>query len=91
MSPSGDKTALVEEMPGGPQIDIRILEQSSAGMYVCAERPSSSSDVARVQRVVFLKLKDAGSRLKGSETFREFEGCPVIGIDPGEGPSSYGG
>ncbi len=86
-----DKTGLVEEMPGGPQITLRILEQNNSGMYVCVERAGSGSDVARVQRVVFLELKDAGTRLKGSETFKEFEGCPVIGADPDGGPSSYGG
>jgi hypothetical protein len=91
MSQSGDKAALVEEMPGGPQINIRILEQNNSGMYVCVERPSSGSDVERVQRVVLLKLKDDGTRLRGSETFKEFEGCPVIGADPDEGPSSYVG
>ena len=69
-----------------PQISIKILEQSNAGMYVCVERPSSGSDVERVQRVVLLKLKDAGTRLKGSETFQEFEGCPVIGADPDDAP-----
>jgi len=91
MSQAGDEVELVEEMPGGPQINIRILEQNNSGMYVCVERPSSSSDASRVQRVVFLKLKDGGTRLKGSETFKEFERCPVIGADPDDGPSSYGG
>lgn len=91
MSQANDKSALVEEMPGGPQINIRILKQNNSGMYVCVERPSSGSDVERVQRVVLLKLKDAGTRLKGSETFQEFKGCPAIGADPDGGPSSYGG
>jgi hypothetical protein len=90
-SQTNDKTALVEEMPGGPQINIRVLEQSNSGMYVCVERPSSGGDAARVQRVVFLKLKDGGSRLKGSETFKEFAGCPAIGADMDDGASSYGG
>jgi hypothetical protein len=44
-----------------------------------------------VQLVVFLRLKDGGTRLKGSETFKEFAGCPVTGADPDDGPSSYGG
>jgi hypothetical protein len=87
MSQTSDK-GLVEELPGGPQIDIRILKQNNSGMYVCVERPSSGSDVERVQRVVLLKLKDAGTRLKGSETFQEFRGCPAIGAEPNDGPSS---
>ena len=91
MSPTGDKAALVEEMPGGPQINIRILKQNNSGMYVCVERPSSGSDVERVERVVLLKLKDAGTRLKSSDTFQEFKACPVIGADPDEGSSAYGG
>ena len=90
MSQTTDKASLVEEVPGRPQINIRILEQNNSGMYVCVERASSGDNVAGVQRVVFLKLKGAGT-LKGSETFKEFEGYPVIGADPDDGPSSYVG
>src|SRR5450432_1584838 len=85
-SQTNDKTALAEGIPGGPQINIRILEQNNSGMYVCVEGPSSDSRGARVQRVMLLKWKDAGSRLKGSETFKEFEGCSVIGSNPDDGP-----
>jgi hypothetical protein len=91
MSQTNGETGLVEEMPGGPQISLRILEQNNSGMYVCVKRAGSGSEDPRVQRVVYLKLKDAGTRLKGSESFKEFEGCPVIGADPDDGPSSYGG
>src|SRR5216683_4489065 len=31
-----EKEALVETMPGGAQINIRILEQEASGIYVCA-------------------------------------------------------
>lgn len=91
VSQTEDKVGLVEEMPDGPQINIRILERKASGIYVCVERPNRNGRSARIQQVLFLKLKDAGTLLKGSETFKEFDGCPVIGVDPNAGSSSYGG
>ena len=91
VSQTDDKVGLVEAVPGGPQINIRILEQQTSGLYVCVERPDTNGNGARLQKVLFLKLKDAGTLLKGSETFKEFDGCPVIGVDPNAGSSSYGG
>lgn len=32
-----DKEGLVEAAPGGSQINIRILEQKSSGIYVCVQ------------------------------------------------------
>ena len=82
-----DKQKLVEATPEGSQIGIRILEQNASGIYACvqASGPSSGS----VQRVVLLKLKNANGFLKGKESFKEFNGCPVLGGDSAAA-SSYG-
>jgi hypothetical protein len=86
-----EKEALVETAPGGSQINIRILEQKSSGIYVCVEGPGKNASSGRFQRVFLLKLKNANGLLKGRESAREFDSCPVIGVDPASEADSYGG
>jgi hypothetical protein len=85
-----EKTGLVEAIPGGSQINIRILEQKTSGIYVCVERPDKNGTGARIQQVVLLKLKAASGLLRGTETFKEFDSCPAIGTEPDSGSDSYG-
>jgi hypothetical protein len=85
------KEALVEATHGGPQINIRILEQKASGIYVCVEGPGKNASSGQIQRVLLLKLKNANGLLKGRESWKEFDGCPVIGADPASAGDSYGG
>ena len=86
-----EKEALVETTPGGSQIDIRILEQETSGIYVCIEGPGKNASSGQIQRVFLLKLKNANGLLKGRESSKEFDGCPVIGIEPAPVADWYGG
>ena len=86
-----DKEALVEATPGGAQINIRILEQKAFGIYVCVKGPGKNASSGQIQRVLLLKLKNANGLLKGRESWKEFDGCPVIGVDPASAGDPYGG
>jgi hypothetical protein len=85
-----DKEALVEATPGGSQINIRVLEQKASGIYVCVECPGKNPSSGKIQRVFLLKLKSPNGLLKGRESWKEFDGCPVIGADPASAGDSYG-
>jgi hypothetical protein len=86
-----DKEGLVETAPGGSQINIRILEQESSGIYVCVQGTGKDASSGQIQRVFLLKLKNANGLLKGRESWKEFDGCAAIGVDPASGGDSYGG
>ena len=86
-----EKEALVETTPGGSQIKVRILEQKSSGIYVCVQGPGENAASGQIQRVYFLKLKNANGLLKGRESWKEFDGCPAIGVDPASEGDSNGG
>jgi len=77
-----------EATPGGTHINIRILEETTSEIYVCVET-EGLKESGRVQRVVLLKLKNANGLLKGRESWKEFDGCPVIGGADGDSPSEY--
>jgi len=85
-----EKEAFAEKTPGGSQISVKILEQKSAGIYVCVQGSGKDAASGQIQRVYFLKLKNANGLLKGKESYKEFDGCPAIGIDPSEGDSNGG-
>jgi len=85
-----EEQALVEATPGGSQINIRILEQKTSGIYVCVGGPAKEVTGGQIQRVFLLKLKNANGLLKGGESSKQFAGCPVIGVDPAA-TDSYGG
>jgi hypothetical protein len=81
-----------EATPGGAQINIRILEQKESEIYVCVEGQGQNAGRGHVQRVALLKLKNANGLLKGRESWKEFDGCPVIGgADRDSAADSYGG
>jgi hypothetical protein len=86
-----EKDAVVEATPGGAQINIRILEQKESQIYVCVQGPGQNASSGQLQRVFLLKLKNADGLLKGRESWKEFSGCPVIGVDPASVGDSYGG
>ena len=87
-----DKEALVEATPGGAQINIRILEQKAFGIYVCVNGQAQKQSGSQIQRVFVLKLKNGNGLLKGRESWKEFESCPVIGgADNDSAADSYGG
>jgi hypothetical protein len=74
-----DENQAVIAGPSGTQINIKLLEQKTSEIYVCVAGTSENGGSGKIQRVVLLKLKDAGSLLKGRESGKEFSACPVIG------------
>jgi len=73
-----DNEALIEPPRGGSQITISVLEQNKSGIYVCLNGQAEKQDGGRIQRVFLLK-KNGSGLLKGRESSKEFQGCPVIG------------
>ena len=84
-----ENAALVEAASGDSQINIKVLERKSDGIYVCIAGPGKNASSGQIQRVYLLKLKNADGLLKGRESWKDFEGCPVIGGN--SGGDSYGG
>jgi hypothetical protein len=82
-----ENNAVIRSAPSGPQINIRVLDQRSAGIYVCIA--GQTKDASPIQRVFLLKLKNANTLLKGRESFKEFGSCPDQGADSTS--DSYGG
>jgi len=75
----GEKDARIEAASGDSQINIRVLEQDSAGIFVCIEARNQAASNGPIQRVFLLKLKNTTGLLKGRESWKEFDSCPVIG------------
>jgi hypothetical protein len=84
-----ENAVLVEAASGGSQINIKVLELKSDGIYVCIAGQGKNAGSGEIQRVYLLKRKDADGLLKGRESWKDFASCPVIGGDSGGG--SYGG
>jgi len=74
-----DDNQAVMATPAGTQINIKILEQKSSEIYVCVAGSAENAGSARIQRVFLLKVKNSGSLLKGRESWKEFDACPVMG------------
>jgi hypothetical protein len=86
-----DENQAVVATPEGTQINIRLLEQKSSEVYVCVAGPGGNGS-SKIQRVFRVKLKDSGSLLKGRESWKEFDACPVIGgTDHDSTSDAYGG
>ena len=87
-----DDYQAVVATPAGAQINIKILEQKSSEIYVCVAGSGESSGSAKIQRVFLLKMKNSGSLLKGRESWKEFDACPVMGgTDHDSTADAYGG
>jgi len=86
-----ENEALVAAPEGHLQITVSILEQRNSGIYVCLNRQGLKESSGTIQRVFLLKLKDSDGLLKGRETPREFQSCPVIGGADQAGRDGYGG
>ena len=87
-----DNEALVEAPQGGSQVTINILEQNKSGIYVCVNGQAQKQSGSQIQRVFLLKLKNGNGLLKGRESWKEFESCPVIGgADNDSAADSYAG
>ena len=84
-----EKGALVETGPAGSQIKLKILEQKESGIYVCVEGGAKNVGGGQIQQVLLLKLKDQSALLKARETWKEFSGCPVMGVDPAYSSDAY--
>jgi hypothetical protein len=76
---SVDENQAVVATPSGTQMNIKVLEQKASEIYVCVAGTSENGGSGKIQRVILLKLKDSGSLLKGRESWKEFDACPVIG------------
>jgi hypothetical protein len=86
-----DSEALVEAPQGRPQISINILEENKSGIYVCFNAQAQKQNSGQIQRVFLLKLKNGNGLLKGRESWKEFDSCPVIGGDDNESAAdAYG-
>jgi len=87
-----DKEALVEAPLGGSQITISVLEENKSGIYVCFNGEAQKQGGSQIQRVFLLTLKNSNGLLKGRESWKDFDGCPVIGgADSDSAADSYGG
>ncbi len=75
----GEKSALLEPPQGASKISIEVLEAQRSGIYVCMNSQTTNKSAGRFQRVLLLKLKNGDGLLRGSETWKEFDACPVIG------------
>jgi hypothetical protein len=71
--------ALVEAPQGRSQITISILQESKDGIYVCFNGQAQKQSSGQIQRVFLLKLKNGDGLLKGRESWKEFDTCPVMG------------
>ena len=72
-----ERKALLDSPQGAPKISIEVLEAQKSGIFVCVNSQASGKSGAKFQRVLLLRLK--GGLLKGRETWKEFDACPVIG------------
>jgi hypothetical protein len=87
-----EESKAIVATPAGTRVNITILQQKSSEVYVCLAGSPSSAPGDQLQRVFLIKVKGAGKLLRGRESWREFDGCPVIGgTDHDSTADSYGG
>jgi hypothetical protein len=87
-----DENQVVVSSATGTQINIKILEQKSSAIYVCVAGPGESKSNGKIQRVFLLRVKNSGGLVKGRESWKEFDACPVIGgTDHDSTADAYGG
>ena len=71
--------AVIQAMGGARKFSIKVLDQRSSGIYVCVAEPGQIAGQAKMQTVVLVKRNDSNALLKGRESWREFDSCPVVG------------
>jgi hypothetical protein len=87
-----DENQAVVATPTGTQIKIKLLEQKSSEVYVCVAGAGENASSGKIQRVFLVKLKNTDSLLKGRESWKEFDACPVMGgTDHDSTADAYGG
>jgi hypothetical protein len=74
-----EKEALLEGPGGGPQIAIRVLEQTAHGIYVCVDARGLNTRNGHIQRMRLLERKGASVLLQSRESWKEADECPTIG------------
>jgi hypothetical protein len=85
-----ENEAIIEAEGGVRRLAIKVLDQTSSGIYVCVAEPGENGGDTKAQSVVLLKRKNPNTLLKGRESFRELSTCPVIGGSD-FATNSYGG
>ena len=87
-----EKEALMEAPQGRSQITISVLEENKSGIYVCFNGETQKQVSSQIQRVFLLTVKNGDGLLKGRESRKVFDSCPVIGgPDSDAAADSYGG
>jgi hypothetical protein len=87
-----EESKAIVAAPAGTRVNLTILQQKSTSLYVCVEGSASNAPGDQLQRVFLIKVKGASKLLRGRESWREFDGCPVIGgTDHDSTADSYGG
>ena len=73
-----DKQVVVQALSDGDTLSIKVLEQSASGIYACVAKVAHEGSNPTAQSVIFMKRKESSTLLKGSESSRAFENCPVL-------------
>ena len=74
-----EKGVLLEAPHKGSQIEIRVLEQTAHGTYVCVDAQGLNTRNGRFQRMRLLERKDASELLQSRHSWKKADGCPAIG------------
>ncbi len=85
-----ENEAIIEAEDGAKKLSIKVLDQTSSGIFVCVTEPGQNGGEAKTQSVILLKRKDSNGLLRGRESRREFASCPAIGGSDSTA-NSYGG
>lgn len=74
-----EKEALVETPDGAHRLSLKVLEQTTSGIYTCVAEPGQHGTIEKTQSAILLKRKDSNALLRGRDSWKEFASCPVIG------------
>jgi hypothetical protein len=87
-----ENEAIIEAEGGVKKLSIKVLDQTSSGIYACVAEPGQNAGEAKTQSVILLKRKDSNALLKVRDSSREFASCPAIGgTDNASTATEYGG
>jgi hypothetical protein len=82
--------ALVEETGGTLKLSIKILQEGPTGIYTCMAQANRDGHDPEAQSVILLTRRGSNDLLKGRETWKEFQSCPIIGGSGGGNSVEYG-